>query len=241
VAQPSGSFSIGARSESTAKSDDRVTHRSPAGLIFDMDGVLIDSEPLHKRAKEIAFGEFGIVLPESVYDSYKGRPDATMLPEILIARGWSAEKIQDFSLRKRQIYEEIEHELKAVEGAVEFVRWAATRYKIALATSATARNREATFRLLGIGNLFDAVVDANGHKRPKPDPEVFLIAISMLQLEPSDCWIIEDSVNGLKAAKGAGCFAVAITTTFDRETLAAAGADRVIDSFAQLRVLLETR
>lgn len=213
---------------------------SPAGLIFDMDGVLIDSEPLHKRAKEFAFGEFGIILPDAVYDSYKGRPDATMLPEILTERGWSAEKIQELTRRKRQIYEEIEHELQAVEGAVDFVRWASTRYKIALATSATARNREATFRLLGIGELFHAVVDASGHQSPKPDPEVFLIALERLQLPASDCWIIEDSVNGLRAAKAAGCFAVAITTTFDRETLSQAGADRVVGSFAELKSGLET-
>ena len=216
-----------------------MTVHSPAGLIFDMDGVLIDSEPLHKRAKELAFGEFGIVLPESVYDSYKGRPDATMLPEILNARGWSAEKIQELSRRKRQIYEEVEHELQAVEGSVEFVRWAATRYRIALATSATARNREQTFRLLGIGDAFHAVVDASGHQRPKPDPEVFLIALEKLHLRADECWIIEDSVNGVRAAKAAGCFAVAITTTFDRETLSQAGTERVVESFAELRALLE--
>jgi beta-phosphoglucomutase len=215
-----------------------VKNRSPAGLIFDMDGVLIDSEPLHKRAKELAFAEFGIVLPEAVYDSYKGRPDATMLPEILHARGWSAERIQELSRRKRQIYEEIEHELRAVDGAVDFVRWASTRYKIAVATSATARNREATFQLLGIGNLFHAVVDASGHQRPKPHPEVFLITIEKLGLNASDCWIIEDSVNGLKAAQAAGCFAVAITTTFDRQKLSEVGADIVVESFTELRAVL---
>ena len=187
-----------------------------------MDGVLIDSEPLHKRAKERAFGEFGIVLPEAVYDSYKGRPDATMLPEILGARGWSAEKIAELSLHKRSIYEEIGHELQAVPGAVEFVEWAATRYRIALATSATTRNREATFRILGIGNHFEAVVDASGYQRPKPDPEVFLVATRELGVSAGDCWIIEDSVNGLRAAKAAGCYAVAITTTFDRRTLSGA-------------------
>ena len=64
--------------------------KSPIALIFDMDGVLVDSEPLHKRAKEEAFRQYGIVLPESVYDRYKGRPDATMLPEVLRARGLSA-------------------------------------------------------------------------------------------------------------------------------------------------------
>ena len=206
-----------------------------------MDGVLVDSEPLHKRAKELAFAEIGIVLPDSVYDSYKGRPDATMLPEILAARGFPAERIQELLRRKRQIYEGIEHELQAVDGGVEFVRWTASRYKIALATSATARNREATLSLLGIGELFHAVVDASGHRRPKPDPEVFLIALGKLRLQPDQCWIIEDSVNGLRAAKAAGCFSAAITTTFDRNTLVTAGADFVGESFSQLRALLESR
>jgi len=224
----------------TAYSKYRVTNLSPAGLIFDMDGVLIDSEPLHKRAKELAFAEFGIVLPESVYDSYKGRPDATMLPEILHAKGWSADKIQELSRRKRQIYEEIEHELRAVDGSVDFVRWASTRYKIALATSATARNREATFRLLGVENLFHAVVDASGHQQPKPHPEVFLNALDKLQLKAADCWIIEDSVNGLKAAKAAGCYAVAITTTFEKSALFSAGADIVVTSFQEIRHRLES-
>jgi len=213
---------------------------SPAGLIFDMDGVLVDSEPLHKRAKELAFGEFGVVLPESVYDSYKGRPDATMLPEILSARGWSVDKIQELSLRKRAIYEQIEHELQAVEGAVEFVSWAASRYKIALATSATARNRDAVLKLLGIGPLFHAVVDASGHQRPKPDPQVFQMALEKLHLKAADCWIIEDSVNGLRAAKAAGCYAVAITTTFDKQTLLNAGADSVMNSFTELQTVLKS-
>jgi HAD superfamily hydrolase (TIGR01509 family) len=212
---------------------------SPKGLIFDMDGVLVDSEPLHKRAKELAFAEIGIVLPEAVYDSYKGRPDATMLPEIMAASGLS-DKTYELSRRKKQLYEEIEHELRAVEGAIEFVRWAAPRYKIALATSATARNREATLRLLDLDHAFHALVDASGHARPKPDPEVFLVALEKLQLKPVDCWIIEDSVNGLRAAKAAGCFAAAITTTFDRNTLSAAGADLVVNSFAELKSVLES-
>lgn len=213
--------------------------QSPKALIFDMDGVLIDSEPLHKRAKELAFAEMGIVLPESVYDSYKGRPDATMLPEILAARGLS-DRVHELSRRKREIYEDLEHELQAIEGAVEFVRWAASRYKIALATSATARNREATINSLDLGGQFHVMVDASGHQRPKPDPEVFLIALEKLQFKAADCWSIEDSVNGVRAAKAAGCFAVAIRTTFDARTLSAAGANIVVDSFAELRSLLES-
>jgi len=214
--------------------------KAPVALIFDMDGVLIDSEPLHKRAKEIAFGEIGIVLPESVYDSYKGRPDATMLPEIMSEKGHSAAEIAELLHRKHQIFEKIEHEMRTVPGAAEFVLWAKSRYRIALATSATARNREAALRLLGIGNPFEAIMDSGRSHRPKPDPQVFQMVMADLGLQPKDCWVIEDSTNGLKAAKAAGCFAAAVTTTFDRSTLLAAGADMVVGTFAELKTTLES-
>jgi HAD superfamily hydrolase (TIGR01509 family) len=214
--------------------------KSPSALIFDMDGVLVDSERLHTRAKERAFQEFGIVLPESVYDSYKGRPDATIMPEILTARGWSTDKIQKLSRRKNEVFDEIKNELAAVPGAVDFVLWAASRYKIALASSATPRNRETVLGVLGVGDRFQAVVDSSRTQRPKPDPEVFQIAMRDLGVSPDDCWIIEDSVNGLRAAKSAGCFAVATTTTFDRDTVSAAGADVVVDSFAELQEMLQS-
>jgi len=205
-----------------------------------MDGVLIDSEPLHKRAKEIAFGEIGIVLPESVYDSYKGRPDATMLPEIMSEKGRSAAEVAELLHRKHQVFEKIEHEMKAVPGAAEFVLWAKPRYRIALATSATARNREAALRLLGIGNPFEAIMDSGRSHRPKPDPQVFQMVMADLGLSSQGCWVIEDSMNGLRAAKAAECFAAAITTTFDRQTLLSAGADLVISSFQELKTTLES-
>ena len=204
-----------------------------------MDGILIDSEPLHKRAKEEAFRQFGVVLPESVYDSYKGRPDATMLPEILGARGFSAERVAEVTRLKHSIFEGIRHELRPIPGAADFVLWAAPRYRIALATSATARNRELAMEVLGVGDRFETIVDSDRHQRPKPDPEVFQVAMRDLGVAAADCWIIEDSVNGLRAAKSARCVAAGITTTFDSTTLSAAGADLVVDSFTELRAILE--
>ena len=206
-----------------------------------MDGVLIDSEPLHKRAKELAFGEAGIVLPESVYNRHKGRPDATVIPEMLGERGLSPNQIAELLHRKHQIFEKIEHEIKVVPGAAEFVLWARSRYRIALASSATARNREAGLKLLGIGNPFEVVVDGARLHRPKPDPEIFQIALRDLNLEPRNCWIIEDSTNGVIAAKAAGSVAIGIVTTFDSATLQAAGADLIVGSFAELRRLLESK
>jgi beta-phosphoglucomutase len=212
--------------------------RTPTALIFDMDGVLIDSEPLHKRAKEETFRRFGIVVPESVYDSYKGRSDAIVMQEILAERGASAETIASALRLKHEIFEASEHELQPVPGAIDFLKWAKPRYRLALATSATPRNRAALLELLGISGLFEATVDSGQFQRPKPDPEVFLIALRQLELTAADCWVIEDTVSGVQAAKSAGCAAVAITTTFDRAVLYKASADLIVDSFTEIQAKL---
>lgn len=211
---------------------------APSVLIFDMDGVLVDSEPLHKRAKEEAFRQFGIVLPESVYDSYKGRPDETMLPAILGEHGGS-ERLTELSKLKRKFYESIEHELQAVPGALDFVVWAKSCYRVALATSATPRNRDVALKMLGLGDCFEVIVDHGRHPRPKPDPDVFLMAMRDLGVQVGECWIIEDSLNGIVAAKAAGCVTVGITTTFDAGKLSEAGADVIVESFVELRQVLE--
>ena len=213
--------------------------KAPSALIFDMDGVLVDSEPLHNRAKELAFRQLGIELSEAVYDSYKGRPDETMLPEILREHG-GMERLAELSRLKREFYESIEHEQQEVPGAVEFVGWAKSRYRIALATSATPRNREAALEGLDIGDAFEVIVDQGWRPRPKPEPEVFLMAMRELGVGPGECWIIEDSLNGIVAAKAAGSVAVGITTTFGAERLSAAGADVVVESFAELQSVLES-
>lgn len=203
-----------------------------------MDGVLVDSEPLHKRAKELAFAEVGIILPEGVYDSYKGRPDRTMMPEVLTAHGRAADA-EHLMQRKKELYEQFEHQLQPIIGAADFVQWASGRFRLALATSATPRNRAAALQMLGIEDCFHSVVDTDRFQRPKPDPEIFQVAMRDLALQPEDCWVIEDSIAGVAAGKSAGSFTVGITTTFDREMLLGVGADFVVKSFAELRTRME--
>jgi HAD superfamily hydrolase (TIGR01509 family) len=211
--------------------------KAPKALIFDMDGVLVDSEPLHKRAKQMAFQEAGIHFPEQTYDSYKGRPDRTMFHEVLAGR--SVDEIAELLHRKHQHFEKIEHELQPIPGAVEFVKSAAAKYLLALATSATPRNRAAALQTLAIADCFQSLVDTARFARPKPDPEIFQVAMRDLKLSPSDCWIIEDSLPGVRAGKAAGCITVGITTTFDAASLSAAGADLIVKSFQELRNVLE--
>lgn len=149
-----------------------VTDTKITTIIFDMDGVLIDSEPAHKLAKERAFVkfgivlQFGIVLPEAVYERYKGRPDETMMNEV--ARSIPGRKLDvDELLRiKHSEFEAIERIAVPIEGAKALVNWAKSRFQVALATSATPRNRQAALSVLGLADTFDFVVDASGFLVP---------------------------------------------------------------------------
>jgi beta-phosphoglucomutase len=208
-------------------------------IIFDMDGVLIDSEPAHKLAKERAFARFGITLPEALYEQYKGRPDETMMSEVVPTLPDLKIGVQEMLLRKHREFEAVEHLARPIEGATEFVSWAKTRFRIALATSATRRNREAALLLLGLADSFDFIVDASGFSRPKPDPEVFLTAMRGLTADSSECLIVEDSLNGVIAGKAAGCRVAAITTSFAETLLLSAGADYIVHNFQELRKLLD--
>ena len=210
-------------------------------LIFDMDGVLINSEPLHERAKREALLEAGIVVPESLFANYTGRSDKVMIYEVAAAHGESEERCAEILSRKHRIYESLEHTLCPVSGAIEFVHWAKPRYRLALATSATSRNREATLKSLQIELMFEVVVDSASFSQPKPSPEVFQIALQRLGLAPAACLVIEDAVNGIVAARAAGCFSAGLTTSFPEASLRAAGADIVVGSYSELKPLLTAR
>lgn len=208
-------------------------------IIFDMDGVLIDSEPAHKLAKERAFARFGITLPEEVYEQYKGRPDGTMMSEVVPSLPQISIGVQEMLRLKHLEFEAVEHMAQPVQGAKEFVQWSASRFRIALATSATPRNRQAALRLLGLTDSFDFIVDASGFSRPKPDPEIFHIALRGLRADPSECLVVEDSLHGVIAGKAAGCRVVAITTSFTENLLRSHGADHVVHGFQELRGWLD--
>jgi HAD superfamily hydrolase (TIGR01509 family) len=208
-------------------------------IIFDMDGVLIDSEPAHKLAKQRAFARFGVTLPEAIYEQYKGSTDETVMNEVVPTIPGLKADAQEMLRLKHQEFEAVEHLAQPIDGAKEFVTWARTKFRIALATSATPRNRQAALHLLELTDSFDYVVDASAFSRPKPNPEVFQIALRGLKADPADCIVIEDSLNGVLAGKAAGCRVIAITTSFTEELLRRKGADHIVQNFQELRGLLE--
>jgi beta-phosphoglucomutase len=207
-------------------------------IVFDMDGVLIDSEKLHANAKRIAFAQAGIALTQADLRSYVGRSDAVMINEIGAGYRLTPDQRSKVLDKKARIYEQEEKGIKIVPGAIEFVRWAAQHYRLALATSATPRNRTATLDRLGIANLFEVVVDLGDVSEPKPAPEIYSLTAARLALPPSQCMVVEDALTGVLSAKRAGCCVSALTRTFPAHELIEAGAHFTFEDFLSLKRFL---
>jgi beta-phosphoglucomutase len=115
---------------------------------------------------------------------------------------------------KTRIYEQEEQGIKIVPGAIEFLRWATQHCRLALATSATKRNRMTALNRPGTANLFEVAADPGDVSEPKPSPEIYLAVASRLALQPSQCLVVEDSLMGVLFARHAGCCVSALTRTF---------------------------
>ena len=211
----------------------------PRALIFDMDGVIVDSEALHESAKRQALRSAGIEVDELVFAQYTGRSDRAMITDLAKVRGCSDDEVEAILLETQRLYALGEPQLRPITGAIDFLYWARKHYLLAIATSATPRNRASTLANLRLAQVFDVAIDSASVTHAKPSPEIFLKAIAGLELPAEDCWVIEDSVNGIVAARQAQCFAVGLTTSFHRSQLLSEGANLVVDRFSELRQLLE--
>lgn len=207
------------------------------GILFDMDGVLIDSEPVHEEAIVALSGELGDPIGDkTLLFSFKGAPEKNMASRFLEFYPGTALSIEDIIRRKVEIFADLFGSVRLVEGALEFVKAShASGRKHGLTTSATRATQQMAFETFGFGPYFDTIVTGQDIHRGKPDPEPYLLTADRLGLAPSGCVVIEDSVNGILSGKAAGCVVIALTTTFPREDLVAAGADFLIDSFSEIR------
>lgn len=120
------------------------------------------------------------------------------------------------------------------------MRWTAQHYKLALATSATTRNPVAALELLGIADSFEVIVDLSDVSEPKPFPEIYLTAVSLLALASTQCMVVEGALTGVLSAKRAGCVVSALTRTFASEALLEVGTDFTFESFTRLQCFLDS-
>ena len=217
---------------------DQLELGSKPAIIFDMDGVVIDSEPLHERASQHVFSAYDIDLDASVFEPFKGKTDRDIIEYLIQEHSIEGATVDDLLQQKRDTYANLIDELHPIQGAMAFIQYVAINFRLALTTSASRRNQELAFQKFNLYPFFETVITSNDVTHPKPHPEPYLITVEKLGLAPEECIVIEDSTNGVRSASTAGCIVVGIKTSFDEPELKAAGAHIVIDSYDQLRALL---
>jgi len=203
-------------------------------VVFDMDGVLTDSEPLINEAAIEMFREMGLTVRPEDFIPFVGTGENRYI-------GGVAEKyrfplnIQEAKKRTYEIYLElVPTRLQAFPGAQTLVRACRdSGSKIALASSADEIKIHANLRKIGLPpDMWDAIVSGEDVERRKPEPDIFLAAARKLGVPAVQCVVVEDAVNGIQAARAAGMRCVAVAQTFPRERLHEA--DLVRSSLAQV-------
>jgi len=209
-------------------------------IIFDLDGVIIDSMKLHTKLEKEVCKKYKIKVPSSVSRKFPG----WKIEEIFsyIVKNFSDKKIDIKRMIKdkyKAMLKLVDKEIKEVPGAIEFVKRARKFFKkTALVTSSEKKFTELILKKFNLKGSFDVVMTANDFVRGKPDPEPYLKAIKLLKVKPGECIVIEDADNGIVSAKVAGCKTIGITTTFSREKLIKAGADYIVNNFLEVNLLM---
>jgi HAD superfamily hydrolase (TIGR01509 family) len=193
-------------------------------VIFDLDGVLVQSERFIVEAAIRMFAEKGHTVSPDEFRPFVGMGEDRFIGGVAEARGIRLEAEAD-KARTYAIYLElIRGRLEPVPGAIKFVARCRDRgFVLAVASGAdaikvTANLREADFDV----SLFDAVVTGDDVARKKPAPDIFIEAIRRIRLDPSSCLVIEDALVGVTAAKAAGARCLALSSSFSPEELASA-------------------
>jgi beta-phosphoglucomutase len=201
-------------------------------VLFDMDGVLVDSEKFINRAGVLMFEEKGFHVKSEDFTPFTGMGENRYL-------GGVAEKygipfnVETDKARAYEIYGRlVKGRLEALPGVHRFIsRCRNLNLKLAVATSADEVKLKINLRETGLNKeLFGALVNGLDVEKRKPDPEIYLKASARLGVKPESCLVVEDAVSGVKAARAAGCRCLALTTSFSKDELK--GADWFAENLA---------
>ena len=204
------------------------------GVLFDMDGVLADSEEYICRAAMMMFAELGYAVEPDYFKPFIGTGENRYIGGVAEKYGIRAD-IEKVMGRTYEIYGEIiRNNLKPLPGAVETVsRCIEQGLRLAIATSADRVKLEANLVELGIpASSFDAIITGLDVEKKKPFPDIYLMATEKIGLQPEECLVVEDAATGITAGKRAGCRCLAVSSSFDPELLSEA--DWICDSLEHI-------
>jgi HAD superfamily hydrolase (TIGR01509 family) len=196
-----------------------VSLKLPAGLfsayLFDCDGTIADSMPLHYVAWTKALAEWNCTFDEKLFYDWGGTPTDEIIARLNVQQGLEM-PVQSVSARKEDLYWELLPQLKAVPEVVEHIEAQHGRIPFAVVSGSTRESVKASLVSLKLLDRFDELVCAGDYEKSKPDPEAFLLAAARLGVAPESCLVFEDTDLGIQAAKAAGMASVKVPPPWER-------------------------
>lgn len=183
--------------------------------LFDCDGTIADSMPLHYLAWRRALGEWKCDLDERLFYEWGGRPTTEIIATLNTMRGLKM-PVQEVADRKEALYYEFLPLLKAIPEVLEHIEAQHGRIPFAVVSGSTRESVEASLRSLNLLDRFDTLVCAGDYKNAKPAPDAFLLAAERLGVKPEACLVFEDTEMGIQAAQAAGMASVKIPLPWER-------------------------
>ncbi|MCL6752708.1 HAD-IA family hydrolase [Nostoc sp. CCCryo 231-06] len=207
-----------------------------AAILFDLDGTIVNTDPIHYRAWREMLLNYSIEIDETFY---KSRISGRLNPEIVkdILPQLSTAEGQKFADEKEAFFRKLAPDLKPLSGFSELLAWTEThQLKRALVTNAPRLNAEFMLEVLGIKEAFHIVVLADDCIAGKPDPAPYQVALNKLGITAEEAIALEDSPSGIRAAVGADIRTIGIASTHDPQVLQEIGAFMAIPDFTDLQL-----
>lgn len=208
------------------------------GLLFDMDGTLIDNLAYHFMAFDAYAKREGFTMLEPVSLKINGMHSNDIFPMLLGDEVVAEYGLDRLNREKEEVYREMYRpNIKPIAGIIELLQRAKeSGVKCAIGSSGCRENVEFIIEGLGIADYIDASISGSDVTHGKPHPEIFTKAHEALGLKAEECIVVEDAVNGIIAALAAGCKCIAVTTTATAEVLSEAGASLCFEDYTALTI-----
>jgi beta-phosphoglucomutase len=200
-------------------------------VLFDMDGVILNSEPLHIAAFRAALSEHGKTLKPEEYKKYfAGRTDEQGFRNYFALHNEIVDVLPIMQRKNHHYVASVANQLQSYPDVIPLIQDLSQQTRLALVTGSSTGEVTTALKALGIFDYFDTIITADDVEYGKPDPEGYLKAVASLHLAPQDCVIVEDSPNGIVAAKRAHIHCIAVTNTHARDELC--DADEIVEKLS---------
>jgi len=193
--------------------------------LFDCDGTITDSMPIHYLAWRKALAEYGGEFDEDLFYAWGGRPVADIIADLNAAQGLTM-PVPEVAARREQLFQEMLPQVTAVPAVLEHISGAYGKLPFAVVSGSTRESVIASLNALDLLDRFEVLVCAGDYARPKPAPDCFLMAAAQLGVDPARCLVFEDSELGIRGAAAAGMAAVRVPPPDRPSLLREGGPDR---------------